>query len=81
MVKETPCLQTKRMNLWLLGGQQPLMEGRDSQGAGDGHVHTAVFKWVTNKCPLYSTWNSLKIMWQPGWEGGSGENGCMYMDG
>ena len=23
----------------------------------------------------------LKIMWQPGWEGGLGENGHMYMQG
>ena len=38
-------------------------------------------KWITNKYLLYSTWNSLKVMWQPGWEGSLGENGCMYMDG
>ena len=51
------------------------MRGRDR------HVHTAVFKWITNKDLLYSTGILLNVMWWPGWEGSLGENGCMYMHG
>ena len=33
-------------------------EGRkDSQRVWDGHAHTAIFKWITNKDLLYSTGN------------------------
>ena len=33
------------MNLWLLGAGGGLrMEGKDSQGIWDGHVHTVIFK-------------------------------------
>ena len=45
-----------------------------------GHVHTAVFKWITNKVLLYSTAQGtlLNVMWQPEWEGSLGEDG--YVD-
>ena len=36
---------------------------------------------VKNKDLPYSTGNSLIVVWQPGWEGGVGENGYMYMYG
>ena len=36
-------------------------------------------KWITNKNPLYSTWNSAHVMCQHGWEGRLGENGYMHM--
>ena len=39
------------------------------------------FKWITNKNMLYSTRNSAQCMWQPGWEGNFGENGCRYIYG
>ena len=37
-------------------------------------------KWTPNKDLLYSTGSLLSVLWQPGWEGSSGENGymCMY---
>ena len=38
-------------------------------------------KWTTNKDLWYSTRNSAPFMWQPGWEGGLGENGYMYVYG
>ena len=28
---------------------------------------------------VYSTGNSLSVMWQPGWEGSLGDKGYMYM--
>ena len=56
------------------------MEGRDSQGVWDVHVHTAAFKMDTQQ--LHSTWNTtvgivhgtycvvdgtlLNVLWQPG---------------
>ena len=35
-------------------------------------------KWIINKDILHSTWN---VMYQPGLEGGLGENGYMYIYG
>ena len=39
------------------------------------------FKSVTNKDPLHDTGSSFKVVWQPGGEGSSGENGSMYTYG
>ena len=45
-------------------------EGRkDSQRVWDGHAHTAIFKWITNKDLLYSTGNSAHCD-VAGWTGG-----------
>ena len=55
--------------------------GKDSYGVWDGHVHTAVFKWITNKDLLYTQGTLLSVMWQPGGERGLGESGYMYMYG
>ena len=30
-------------------------------------------KWTVSKDLLYSTWNLLNVIWQPGWEGSLGE--------
>ena len=59
----------KRMNLWWPGEK---MGQRDSQGAWDGHVHTAIFKMGNQQGP--KVWNlahgtQLSVMCQPGWEG------------
>ena len=35
--------------------------------------------WITNEDLLYSTWDSAQCYVAAGWEGGLGENGCMYM--
>ena len=46
------------------------------------HVHTAMFKMDTKKDLLYTAHETLpNVMWQPGWEGGLGENGYMHMYG
>ena len=37
-------------------------------------------KWIIHKDLVYSTWKSVQVMWQPGWEG-SLVNGYMYMNG
>ena len=34
---------------------------------------------MTNKDLVYTTGNSLSVLWQPGWEGSLGENGHMYI--
>ena len=57
------------------------MRGRDSQGVWDERVHTAIFKMMTNKDLLYSTWNSAHCYVAAWMEEGLGENGYMYMDG
>ena len=59
------------------------------QGWGEGivrefgmDIYTLLYlKWINNKDLLYSTLNSVQIMWQPGWEGSLGENGYMYVYG
>ena len=48
---------------------------------GKGTYTLLYLKWITNKDLLYSTGNSLNVMWQPGWEGGLGENGYIYTCG
>ena len=40
--------QTQKMNLWLPGER---MVARDSQGVGDGHVHTALLKMEDQQGP------------------------------
>ena len=50
------------MNLWLLEWGA----GRDSQGAGDGHVHTAIFKMDNQKgliCTAHGTLLSVLAAW------------------
>ena len=45
-------------------------------------IYTLLYlKWINSKDLLYSTLNSVQIMWQPGWEGSLGENGYMSMYG
>ena len=41
-------------------------------GVWDGHVHTAIFKWITNRDLLYSTWSAQGDMatWMGGEFGG-----------
>ena len=59
----------------------------DSGGVGEGIVrelgkvmYTLLYlKWITNKDLFYSTGNSAQRKWQPGREGGLGENGYMYI--
>ena len=48
---------------------------------GSTCTHNAIFKMDSYKDLLYSTWNSLNVMWQPGWEGSLGENGYISMYG
>ena len=72
--------ETHRLRECTFGCHGGRMEGRDSQGAGDGHGHTAVFK-MGNKGLLYSTWNSVQC-YVAAWIGGSlGANRYMYMHG
>ena len=60
-------------NLWLSGG-------RDSQGVGDGHVPTAIFKTDGQQGPTAQLRKLFDVSRQAGWDGGLGENGymCMY---
>ena len=60
------------------------------EGCGDGMdgefgmvMYTLLYlKWITNKVLLYIAHGTLlSVMWQPGWEGNLGENGCMYIYG
>ena len=51
--------------------------GRTIQGCWDGHVHTAILKWITNKSLLLAHGTLLSVKWQPGWLGDLGENGYM----
>ena len=48
-------LQTQRMDLWL---PEEKHGGRDSYEVWYQHVHTAMFKSITNKALLYSARNS-----------------------
>ena len=43
------------MNLGWLRGR---MGEQHSYRVWGGHVHTAIFKWITSKALLYSTWNA-----------------------
>ena len=36
-------------------------------------------KWITNKDYYTAQGTLLSVIWQPGWEQGLKENGCMYM--
>ena len=54
------------------------MQGRDSQGVWDGHVHSAVFKMHNYQGPSYSTWNSVQCYAAARMGGISGENGYVY---
>jgi len=38
-------------------------------------------KWITNKDLLYSIRTLFNVIWQPRWEGSSGEKGYMYVCG
>ena len=45
-------------------------------------MYMLYIKWITNRDLLYTAQGTLlSVMWQPGWEGSLGENGCMYMCG
>ena len=59
-----------------------MVEGRDSWGVWDGHVHTAVCKINSQQGPtVFHGEPCSMFMWQPGWEGCLSENGSMYMYG
>ena len=55
---------------------------RENEGAWDEHVHTAMFKMITNKDLQYSIWNSAQC-YVAVWMGRdlAGENAYMYMYG
>ena len=38
-------------------------------------------KQITNKSYCTAQGTLLNVMWQPGWEGSLGKNGCLYMYG
>ena len=58
------------------------MGKRDSQGVGDGHVHTTIFKMDNQQGPTVKHRELLpNAMWQPGWEAGLEENGYVCMHG
>ena len=68
--KERDSQTYQRMNLQLPGGR---MGGKDSQEVWDGHVHTAILKWITNEDLLFSTYNSAQCYlaaWMAGETGG-----------
>ena len=48
------------------------MRGRDSQGVGDGHVHTAIFKIDNQQGHSVYTRNSAQC-YVPAWMGGEFE--------
>ena len=58
-----------RNELKVAEGTLRLMEGRDSQGVWDGHVHTVILKIETDKDLLYSTGNSAQC-YVADWMGG-----------
>ena len=48
------------------------------QGVWVSHIHTTMFKMDNQQGHIIQHWN---VMYQPGWEGGLGENGYVYMYG
>ena len=59
------------------------MDGRDSQGVWDGHVHTAMFKMDNQQGPTvkhmeFCMWQYYVTIWMAGEFGG---NGYVYMYG
>ena len=66
------------MNLWLPEGRM----GEGIVGEFGKVMYTLLYsKWITNKVLLYSTWNFLNVMWQPGWEVSLEENEYMNIYG
>ena len=55
--------QTQRMNLWLPGRKGG---GRDSQGAGDQHVHIAIFKMDNQEGPTGNAAQCYVAAWMGG---------------
>ena len=53
------------------------MRGRDSQGVGDGHVHTAIFKIDNQQGHSVYTRNSARC-YVPAWMGGEFEGERIY---
>ena len=47
--------------------------GRDSYGAGEGHVHSAALTTDSQQGPAVRRGSSARATWQPGWEGVWGE--------
>ena len=56
--------QTLSLRERTYGSQGERNRGRESQGVWDGHVHTAILKWVTNKNPCVAQGTLLSVMWQ-----------------
>jgi len=61
--------ETHRLRKWTYGCWGEGLGDRDSWGVRARHVHTAVFKRITNRDLLYSTWNSAQC-YVAGWMGG-----------
>lgn len=55
------------------------MRGRDSEGAGVGQAHAAMFKMGGQQGPTVAHGLPLNAMWQPGWEGRPWETGYLHM--
>ena len=51
-----------------------LMVAREGIVRWGGHVHTTIFKRVTNKDLLYNPGTLLSVIQQTGWEGKRSEN-------
>ena len=62
---------SQKTNLWLLGG-------RDSQGFGEDHVCTAIFKMDNEQKLLCSTWNSAQC-YVSAWMGGGFEGEWIHV--
>ena len=69
--------QTHRLREWIYGYQK----GKDSQGVGDQHVHTAKFKRDNQQESTAAHGTLINVMQQPGWERSLGENGYIYIYG
>ena len=51
------------------------------EGLTNLYAHTAIFKMDDQQGPVAAQGTLLKAVWQSGWAGGLGENGCMYVCG
>ena len=77
---------------WYGRGRKKDQQGKN-RGGGKGreegivreleiNTYTLLYlKQITNKDYCIAHGTLLHVMWQPGWEGRLGQNGCMRMDG
>ena len=61
--------------LWLPGKGEGQAEAIVREFGMDMYI-LLYLKWITNK-DLH--WTMFSVIWQPGWEGSLGENGCVYV--